>query len=113
MTKKAYTNDRNVKTLLAAVCFSSVDGYQVQANMFKVTMPIPKCVEGTPLSLSPITVAQTAIDGGPTPLPNTVCEKFFADTGANQHLHPNGRSAISFSRVSIDISTAATGNSMR
>ena len=49
----------------------------------------------------------------PPPLPDTVRETFLADTGANQHLHPNGRSAISFSRVSLDISTAAAGNSMR
>ena len=83
------------KALLA-----SVDGYQVYANMFKVSMPLAQ--NAVVDTLSPNTNP-----------PNTVCEKFFADTGANQHLHPNGRSAISFSRVSLDISTAAVGNSMR
>ena len=81
--------------------FSSVDGSQVHANMFKATMPISQTIGGDFPSHSP------------PPLPDTVRETFLADTGANQHLHPNGRSAISFSRVSLDISTAAAGNSMR
>ena len=49
----------------------------------------------------------------PPPPPGTVYEKFFADTGANRSIHPNGRSASSFYRVSLDISTASAGKSMR
>ena len=40
-------------------------------------------------------------------------EKFFADTGANRSIHPNGRSAVSFYRMPLDISTASVGKSMQ
>ena len=49
----------------------------------------------------------------PTPLQGMVRETFLADTGATRTLHPNGRSASSFSRVSLEISTACVGASMR
>ena len=47
-----------------------------------------------------------------SPPDGMVRETFLADTGASRSLHPNGRSAISFSRVSLEISTACVGQSM-
>ena len=41
-----------------------------------------------------------------------ICEKFIADSGANQHLHPNFRSASSFYRVGLKIGTATGPNQM-
>ena len=40
------------------------------------------------------------------PPPGCVTEKFYADTGANRSIHPNGRSAVSFYRMPLEISTA-------
>jgi len=48
----------------------------------------------------------------PSPPIGMVREVFLADTGATRSLHPNGRSAYSFSRVSLEISTACVGKSM-
>ena len=45
--------------------------------------------------------------------PATVREVFQTDTGATRTLHPNERSAASFSRVSLQIKTACIGNTMR
>ena len=74
------------------VLFSHVDGGQIYANMFRVEVPMAQ---------------------DPAPESNVGIEKFFADTGANQSLHPNGRSAVTYSRLSLDISTAASGKSMK
>ena len=40
-------------------------------------------------------------------------EKFYADTGANRSIHPNGRSAITYCRQTLDISTANVGKGMQ
>ena len=45
--------------------------------------------------------------------PGCVTERFYADTGANRSLHPNGRSAVSYYRQKLDISTATTGKGMQ
>jgi hypothetical protein len=54
-----------------------------------------------------------AVDVSPPPPPGCVTEKIFADTGANRSIHPNGRSAVSFYRMSLDIATATAGKPMR
>ena len=56
-------------------------------------------------------ISDVAIMEPPPPI-GMVREIFLADTGATRSLHPNGRSAYTFSRVSLEISTACIGKSM-
>ena len=93
------------------VLFSAVDGGQTYANMIKVSI--------SPEGMSKMTYPSEGMSKMTYPSPDALpsppmaLEKFFADTGANQSLHPNRRSATTYSRVSLNISTAATGKSMR
>ena len=82
---------------------AETDGYDVYANMI--------CVQEKKNFNEEKNFASSAIL--PTPLQGMVRETFLADTGAIRTLHPNGRSASSFSRVSLEISTACVGASMR
>lgn len=83
------------------------DGGALSANMFCVKEKIPVC---TPLhSNNPVAMSTTLC----SPPLGMVREIFLADTGATRSLHPNGRSAFNFSRVSLEISTACVGNTMR
>lgn len=57
---------------------------------------------------------------GPNPVCMTVaapegkiCERFYADTGANRSIHPNSRAAANFYRVELNIGTATGGKSMK
>ena len=77
---------------------ANVDGSQIYAHMLKVDIPSNACAMNISIPPAP---------------PDTVCEKFMADTGANRSIHPNGRAAANFYRMRLDISTASTGNSMR
>jgi transposase InsO family protein len=75
------------------------DGVQIRSNVVIVS--------------DELNMALTTISSEPPPPLGTVCERFYADTGANRSIHPNSRSASVFSRVSLDISTASTGSSMK
>ena len=69
---------------------------------------------------SPVAQIVCVDDGGPNPLQvlttkandGTLCEQFFADTGANRHIYPNSNAAASFNRESISIGTAQGNKSM-
>ena len=77
---------------------SGQDGNSIYANMISVKA-MSKNIIASAVSTSP---------------PNgMVRETFLADTGATRSLHPNGRSAYSFSRVSLEISTACVGKTMQ
>ena len=78
------------------VLFSAVDGGQVYANMIRAgVVNFPNVID--------------------EPMPEAALEKFYADTGANQSIHPSARSATpsSYSRLTLDFTTAAQGKSMR
>ena len=77
------------------------DGVSIYSNMISVK------------GMSKKIIAATSSIAVPTPPNGMVREVFLADTGATRSLHPNGRSAYSFSRVSLEISTACVGKSMR
>ena len=80
---------------------AAVDGFQIKSNMMMVMDP-QEVVSPTALS----------VDVSPSGPPDTIMEKFYADTGANRSIHSNQRAASSFYRVALNISTASTGNSM-
>ena len=82
--------------------FGVVDGSATRANTVIVSEPdMSNAISGVQV-LSSITAP-----------PGCVTERFYADTGANRSLHPNGRSAISYYRQKLDISTATTGKGMQ
>jgi hypothetical protein len=85
--------------------YAEADGEPIYANMFSVKLPLKEEKN--------INVQIYSSISTPPPPPGTVREIFQADTGATRTLHPNGRSAASFSRVSLEIKTACIGNSMR
>lgn len=72
------------------------EGVQVRANLTIVD-------EGTSQGVA---MAIKAPDG-------SVCEKFYADTGANRSMHRNMRAAANFYRIGLNIGTAAGGKVMR
>jgi hypothetical protein len=75
----------------------NADGSAVHANLLLVpdySEPLSNllCVDdggGVPLALT------TKADDG------TLCEQFFADTGANRHIHPSSKAAASFYRIAF------------
>jgi transposase InsO family protein len=73
------------------------DGMHVRANVVIVSeraAPEPVCM----------TVSAPA---------GMVCERFYADSGANRSVHTNLRAAASFYRQELEIGTATGGNTMR
>lgn len=72
-----------------------------------VTLPLPVANVVMVGDLVPSPVCLSAKTG------DTVCERFYADTGANRSIHPNIKSAVNFYRKSIDISTASGYKSMQ
>ena len=74
--------------------YISQEGAQLKCNMVIVGESLPVCYS-----------ADVSI---PTP-PGCITEKFYADTGANRSIHPNGRSAVSFYRMPLEIATATSG----
>jgi transposase InsO family protein len=78
---------------------ASAEGGQLRCNVVIVSPPAPVCF--------------TSDVSSPPPPPDCVTERFYADTGANRSIHPNGRSAMSFYRLPLDIATATSGKPMR
>ena len=82
---------------------AQADGNDIWANVFTVEEDAAAAYKN---------ISMLAVDLTPPP-DGMVRETFLADTGATRSLHPNGRSASSFSRVSLEISTACVGSTMR
>lgn len=80
------------------------EGSQLKCNMVLVDDPR--------LKTDPEPVCYSTEVSFPIP-PGCVTEKFYADTGANRSIHPNGRSAATFYRLPLEISTASAGKPMR
>ena len=87
--------------------YTQADGYSISANMISVQEKKEDHAKQKSVQV------YSSISNQPPQPPGTVREVFQADTGATRTLHPNGRSAATFSRVSLEIKTACIGNSMR
>ena len=84
------------------------DGVPVRANVIIVSEQKMQAPEPQ------IPTSAFLVNSAPRPPPEgSVLESFWADTGATSSIHPNGRSAMSFSRVSLEIATASAGACMR
>jgi hypothetical protein len=78
-----------------------------------ITMPPVKEKITTPANASitmPSLTMSTPISSPPNGM---VREVFLADTGSTRSMHPHGRSAVEYSHVSLNISTACVGKTMR
>ena len=70
------------------------------------------CVKEPILENSEPTQALSAVSSPPPPT-GFITEKFYADTGANRSLHPNGRSAVTYYRQTLDISKVNVGKTIQ
>ena len=81
---------------------AQVDGSSTRSFCVRVSDP------DEPELVHALSVTETT-----TPPAGFMVEKFYADTGANRSIHPNSRSATTYYRQTLDISTANAGKGMR
>ena len=102
-----------VKAGKPKINYGVVDGGAVRANFLRVPEVAAQTVQVSVPEQTNSVTALSSICSSPPPPPGCITERFYADTGANRSIHPNGRSAISYYRQKLDISTATAGKGMQ
>jgi len=80
---------------------SAEDGRVASLNFLRVCTPTPPQLNVLTVDTPTPPVCSMSVKTG-----DTVCERFYADTGANRSIHPNMKSSSNFYRTTIDINTA-------